>query len=259
MKHERSPIIGGGAELALPLDNEWRLMNEALERLGLTEEKSQPRKPGRLVVALDLTGSREPTLKQARVATAGMFEAIKSVGAIEVQLAYYRGANECRSTRWHDNPARLSETMQKLACETGQTQIARILNLVLAEKQPVAGVVFVGDHCEEEPSGLISLATKLRRRSTPLFVFHECADNNQPSLNAKPVFKAMAEASGGVYVEFKPDSGAVLREVLSSVAAFSAAGIEGVNQIEAPRTPEARQLRRQLMLGPGTDNGEKGN
>jgi hypothetical protein len=60
----------------------------------------------------------------------------------------------------------------------------------------------------------------------------------------------MAETSGGIYDEFKPDSGAVLREMLLNVA-FSAAGAEGVRQVPSPKTSEARQLRRRLLLGPG--------
>jgi len=114
----------------------------------------------------------------------------------------------------------------------------------------VSGVVFVGDHCEEKPGELLALAATLGQRSMPLFVFHECADHDRGSLHAKPVFKRMAEASGGVYVEFKPDSGAVLREILSSVAAFTAEGHEGVKQVGRAATPEGRQLQGRLLVGP---------
>src|ERR1700723_1052762 len=76
------------------LTPERRLMNEALARLGTAEMKKTsppargqagggdpaglaPRKAGRLMVALDLTGSREHSLHQARIATGAMFDAIK--------------------------------------------------------------------------------------------------------------------------------------------------------------------------------------
>jgi hypothetical protein len=68
-------------------------------------------------------------------------------------------------------------------------------------------------------------------------------------LKAKPIFKRLAEQGGGVYVEFKPDSGTVLKELLSGVAAFSTAGVEGIERMEMPTTSEARQLRRRLLLG----------
>ena len=84
-------------------------------------------------------------------------------------------------------------------------------------------------------------------------MFHECSDRDDRSLKAKPLFKRMAEASGGVYVEFKPDSSEILREMLSSVAAFSADGVKGVERLGAPKTPEARKLQGRLLLGSGGD------
>ena len=232
------------------LDIERQLMQEALARLGPHESETRLR--GRLIFALDLTGSREHSLREARIATAGMFEAIKGFGRIAVKLVYYRGEKECRATGWHDDPDVLSSSMRRLSCKTGNTQIARLLRMACAAEETLAGVVFVGDHCEEDASELVELAKALRGKTTPLFVFHECADHDQHSLNARRVFERMAEASGGVYVEFKPDSGAVLRELLSTIAAFAAAGTEGVRQAALPETTEARQLQGQLLrLGTG--------
>jgi hypothetical protein len=239
-------------QAARSLDDEWDLMSKALAKVGMGERATPlpARRSGRLIVALDLTASREASLKHARIATAAMFDAIKTLGAIQMQLVYYRGLKECRASKWHNDPGVLSDAMRKLSCETGTTQIARTLRLALAEKQKVSGVVFVGDHCEENADELIGLAKELRKRSMPLFIFHECADWDQNSLQAKPVFKGMAEASGGIYSEFKPDSGAVLREVLSSVAAFSTAGHEGLKQVAPPVTAEGRLLQKNLLLLP---------
>jgi hypothetical protein len=233
---------------------ERQRMNEALARLGGTEIKETRR--GRLIVALDLTGSREHSLKQARIATAAMFDTIKALGAVAVMLAYYRG-KDCRASRWHNDPDILSQSIRTLSCEAGETQIARVLRLALAEKETISGLVFIGDQCEDDPRELCELAASLGRRSLPLFVFHECADGDELSLKAKPVFKRMAELSGGVYCEFKPDSGAVLREMLASVGALAAAGAKGVRQIATPKTPEARQLQARLLLGPGGAESER--
>jgi hypothetical protein len=232
------------------LDREWRLMNTALERLGgggiVTPVPAKG--SGRLIVALDLSGSRAESLKQARKATAAMFEAIKAIGAVSVRLVYYRGLRECRASKWHDNPHALSESMLRLSCESGLTQIARTLRVALTEKENLSGMVFVGDHCEEEPYELEDLAEKLGRKSVPLFVFHECADRNEQSLHAKPIFMRMAKLSGGVYTEFRPDSGAILRELLTTLAVFSAAGVEGLKGTGQPDTPEARRLRGSLLM-----------
>jgi hypothetical protein len=249
------------------LSIERQRMNEALARLGTAEMKETrrgdytsamtSRKAGRLMVALDLTGSREHSLHQARIATGAMFDAIKTLGAVAVKLVYYRGSDECRATSWHSDPDILGASMRRLSCEVGYTQIARVLRLALAEGESLSGLVFVGDHCEDDPGELRELAAKLGRRSVPLFVFHECADDNGRSIEAKPVFKAMAEASGGVYVEFKPDSGAVLRELIESVGAHAAAGVEGVRRVALPKTPEARQLQGKMLLLLGAPAREK--
>ena len=228
-------------------------MLEALARLGETEAAPPAAitRTGRLIFGLDLTQSREHSLGEARVATAAMFDAIKAIGRVALKLVYYRGT-DMQSTQWQFDPGALSGYMCRLSCESGYTQIAGFLRLVLEEREELSGVVFVGDDCEEDPEELAGLARKLGEKKVPLFVFHECADNNAHSLTAKPVFKRMAQASGGAYVEFKPDSGEVLRELLSSVAAFSAGGAQGVRRMALPQTTEARQLQgRLLLLGSG--------
>jgi hypothetical protein len=231
------------------LDDEWRLMNAALDRLGQVEarEQSPARHGGRLIFGLDLTGSREASLRHARIATAAMFDTIEAVGAVAVKLVYYRGA-ECRAGAWHDDPGVVSKAMLRLSCKSGGTQIRKVLRFALDEEERLSGLVFIGDHCEEDADELAALAQKLGARKVPIFVFHEVADHDARSLDARPVFERMAEFSGGVYTEFKPDSGVILRELLATVAAFSAGGHEGLKQVGQPLTPEARQLRGSLLL-----------
>jgi len=242
------------------LEAERRLMNEALKRLGRNRLQSgaesrplERRAAARLIFGLDLTQSREASLAQARIATAAMFGAIRAIGRIAMKLVYYRGTQECRESQWCADAEILCRSMLGLSCEAGATQIARLLRRVLAMEETLSGVVFVGDHCEDNADELVALGQKLRDRAIPLFVFHECADHDQRSLEAKPLFRRIAELSGGVYVEFKPDSGEVLRELLSGVAAFSAAGAKGVERLALPRTTEARDLRGRLLLGPAGD------
>jgi uncharacterized protein with GYD domain len=237
----------GEAGLVKSLNEEWRLMNEALERLGQANKRNTG---GRLIVALDLTSSRADSLKQAQKATAAMFDAIKAVGSVAVKLIYYRGNHECKAGAWQDDASVVSRAMLGLSCKAGNTQIARVLKLALAERERVSGVVFIGDHSEDDADELLHLAATLGERSLPLFIFHEIVDHDDRALGARPVFERMAGVSGGVYAEFRPDSGAVLRELLSTVAAFSAAGHEGVKQVAQPVTAAARQLRGSLLMLP---------
>lgn len=217
-------------------------MNEALEGLGSGGVAPRPARIAHLVFILDLTGSREPRLRHARKATAEMFEAVKKIGSVMLKLIYYRGCRELRSTDWESSADVVSRAMQKLSTCTGKTQIARALRVVMEkETEPFSGVVFIGGHCEDNPGELRELAGEFRRKGIPIYVFHECADGDDTALAAQPMFHHLATASRGVYSEFAPEkSSAVLRELLSTVAAFSAAGVEGVWQIGSAETPEAR-------------------
>ena len=148
-KTRRAPITPSDAG---SLDAQWAAVNAALERLGLAKLQSA-HVVGRLLVALDLTASRAESLKQARVATARMFAAIKAVGKVAVKMLYFRG-DECRATAWHDDADKISGAMLSLSCKTGNTQICRVLKLALAEKEKLSGVVLVGDHSEDNPDEL---------------------------------------------------------------------------------------------------------
>jgi hypothetical protein len=242
------------------LTNDRERITSALARLGSEQVQMTQRdahaskaaaKPGRLVFILDLTGSREWGLQQARAATAIMFKEVKQIGSISVKLIYFR-ARECKSSRWETDPEVVSRTMQSLSCRSGYTQIARALRCVLKEeREPVSGVVFIGDSCEEDGDELAGLAAALGEKHVPIFVFHEIPAGTDGWPSVKAVFELMAEASGGHYSVFEPESAAQLRELLSTVAAFSTAGIEGVKQMEPARTEQGRQLQGRLLLGPG--------
>jgi len=235
------------------LNAERELLRNALADLDHVERViAEKREHGRIVFALDLTASRESTLNQARIATAGMFDAIKAVGKVALRLVYYRGTSECRASSWHSDPDALCQSMLRLTCESGSTQIGRVLRMVLGEEERISAVVFVGDHCEENAAGLETLAKALGENAIPVFVFHECADDNDRALAAKPLFKRLTQASGGLYLELKKDSGAALREALSTIAAFTAGGAEGLTRIALPTSSEVRKLRQSLMLTSGS-------
>lgn len=93
------------------------------------------------------------------------------------------------------------------------------------------------------------------------------SDTDADSLQAKAVFKRLAALSNGVYSEFRSDSGSVVRELLASVAAFSAMGREGLKQVGQPLTAEGRHLQNslsqlpepkplKLLSGPGSGTGK---
>ena len=60
---------------------------------------------GRLVFAMDATMSRQPTWDMALALQTEMFDVVRDIGGLDVQLVYFRGAGECRASRWVADPA----------------------------------------------------------------------------------------------------------------------------------------------------------
>lgn len=229
---------------------ERQRMQQALARLETVSlSRTVNREPAAsLAFILDLTASRDETLPLAREATTGMFGAVKEIGEIAVKMFYFRGYNECKAGRWEDDPEVVSRSMQRLSCSGGNTQIVRALNSVLADARKPSAVVYIGDHCEDDPTKITALALEFGERRIPVFVFHECRDGDRKCQKAQPTFRRLAELSGGAYSEFRLDSGDAMRELLANVAAFSAAGAEGLKQVPAPQTSAGRQLQERLLL-----------
>jgi hypothetical protein len=130
---------------------------------------------GRLIFALDATMSRQPTWDLACSLQARMFEVAATSGGLAVQLVYFRGLAECRASGWIGEPQRLTGVMSRIACEGGQTQIARVLKHVRDEARsvPVRAFVFVGDAMEEDVDALAALAGELGLRGIRGFLFQE--------------------------------------------------------------------------------------
>jgi hypothetical protein len=186
---------------------------------------------GRLIFALDATASRAPTWELASTLQAEMFR--EAVG-LELQLAYYRGPRECRTSPWTKEPAKLMSWMQKIKCESGATQIERILDHAAKGKAPL---VFIGDAMEENSDILVGKASKL---SAPAFMFQEGDD---PLV--EHAFRDIARASGGVHARFNSGSAKQLGELLKAVAAYAAGGVTALKG----RKDEASRLLIAQMKG----------
>lgn len=76
---------------------------------------------GRLIFALDATASRQPSWDVACHTQGAMFEAVASLGGLDVQLVFYRGFSECRSSRWVNSAADLHPLMRSVSCVGGNT------------------------------------------------------------------------------------------------------------------------------------------
>lgn len=198
---------------------------------------------GRLIFAMDATMSRQPTWDMALSLQAGMFEAVSAVGGLEVQLVFFRGANECKASRWTSDAPGLARLMSGVACRGGYTQICRVLKHAAQEtqQQKVDAVVYVGDAAEEAIDALAGEAAPLAMLGVPLFLFQEGDDPK-----ARTAFTELARLTGGATCRFGPGAAGELAALLEAVARFAQGGRIALEALADRLQPAARLLLDQL-------------
>ena len=176
---------------------------------------------GRLVFAMDATASREPSWDRACHLQAQMFSETDTLGGLEVQLVFYRGFGECKSSPWVNSADDLVRRMVRVRCLGGHTQIGRVLKHAIKEtgKKRVHALVFVGDAMEEDVDRLCHHAGKLGLLGVPAFMFQE---GSEPV--AMGAFRQIARLTNGAYCSFDSSSASQLRELLGAVAVYAAGG-----------------------------------
>lgn len=199
---------------------------------------------GRLVFAMDATMSREPTWDMALGLQADMFKAVKEVGGLDVQLVYFRGAGECRASKWVSDPDALARLMTTVTCMGGYTQIAKVLSHARqeTEKKRVNALVYVGDAMEEEIDELAGRAGELALHGVPVFLFQEGAD-----AKVTRAFEEIARLTKGATCRFDAGSAAQLRELLSAVAVYAAGGRKALEQLGSRTGGRGAQLLLEQM------------
>jgi hypothetical protein len=200
-------------------------------------------KRGRLIFALDATMSRQPTWDTACKLQGEMFRETAAVGGLEVQLAYFRGLNECRVSRWVSDGAGLGDLMGRISCQGGHTQIRKILSHARAEhaKGKVAALVYVGDAMEEPIDDLAASAGELGLLGMPAFVFQEGHDQI-----AEQAFREMARLTRGAYCRFDLSAAHELAELLRAAAVYAAGGVKALADLSARRSAGAQKLLAQM-------------
>lgn len=189
---------------------------------------NQPRKdpaagtgPGRLLFALDATMSRQPTWDLACQLQGEMFEAVRGIDRLDVQLLYFRGFGECRASQWVSDAGALSRLMAGLACRGGHTQIGKVFSHARRahQSQKLNAVVYVGDAMEEDVDGLAQKAGALGLLGCPIFLFQEGRDQT-----AERAFREFARLSKGAYARFDTAAPGELAALLRAVATFATGG-----------------------------------
>jgi hypothetical protein len=212
---------------------------EAAKQVPATSETGR----GRLIFALDVTMSRQPTWDLAQSLQAKMFQVASGLGGLDVQLVYFRGLSECRASNFVSGGRGLAELMSRIAVRGGQTQIRKVLAHARneAKRAKVGALVYVGDAMEENPDALAALAGELALHGVKAFMFQEGHD---PA--AKRTFSEIARLTGGAYTAFDSGASARLEALLRAAAAYAAGGRAALAR-EAASDSTARLLLSQMQ------------
>jgi hypothetical protein len=199
---------------------------------------------GRIAFIIDATGSREHAWDVAAQLQAEMFNEAAKLGGLEMQVTYFRGLDEVRSSDWTGDARELQHFMGRIRCDHGHTKYARALAHVRGEhrRQAISAVVLIGDMLEEAPQTLYDSVAGL---GVPCFCFQEGSD---PQLREGfkelwQAFREVARLTKGAYHAFDAGSIAQLRELLQAVAHYAAGGLTALADL---RTPSARRLSAQM-------------
>jgi hypothetical protein len=170
---------------------------------------------------MDATMSRQPTWDLALGIQADMFRAVKAIGGLDVQLVYFRGAGECRASKWVSDPETLARLMSTVGCQGGYTQIGKVISHIRreTERRRVNAAVYVGDAMEENIDDLCGRAGELALLGVPLFLFQEGRD---PA--TERAYRELARLTRGAWCRFDVGSAQQLRDLLSAVAVYAAGG-----------------------------------
>jgi hypothetical protein len=189
----------------------------AIDRLPATKRGAR----GRLLFTMDATASREPTWDHACGIQGEMFVATDALGGLDVRLAFYRGFDEFKVSRWTSDGRELARLMTSVRCLAGRTQIRRVLAYAAEQRREsrMDAVVFVGDCCEEDVDKVGHEAGQLGLLGLPVFVFQEGDDRT-----ASRLFPQIAKLTRGAYCKFDRNSPEQLKRLLGAVAAYAAGG-----------------------------------
>jgi hypothetical protein len=198
---------------------------------------------GRLIFAMDATMSRQPAWDRALQIQAEMFAETAKVGGLDVQLVYFRGFGECRSSKWVSDPTALARLMTGMECRGGHTQIGKVLAHIRKEaaQRKVNAVVYVGDCMEESIDQLCARAGEIGILGVPIFMFQ---DGREPV--AEQAFREIARLTKGAYCRFDHGSARQLRELLAAVAVYAAGGRQALADLSRGKGGEATLLLEQL-------------
>ena len=232
-----------GADKDLPQKSSRAAIDAFVKKVRSAPAVKSAGERGRLIFAMDATASREPSWDRACQIQGEMFSETAALGGLDIQLCYYRGYGEFEASPWLSSADALLQRMTSVSCRGGYTQIEKVLRQAIEQtkQKKVQALVFVGDCMEEDVDHLCHLAGELGVLGVPAFMFHEGAE---PA--AQRAFQEIARLTRGAYCAFDASSAGQLRDLLSAVAVYAAAGQKALRDFSRDRSEVVRQLTHQL-------------
>lgn len=232
-----------GADKDLPQKSSRAAIDAFVKKVRSAPAIKPAGEKGRLIFAMDATASREPSWDRACQIQGEMFSETAALGGLDIQLCYYRGYGEFEASSWLSSADALLQRMTSVSCRGGYTQIEKVLRQAIEQtkQKKVQALVFVGDCMEEDVDHLCHLAGELGVLGVPAFMFHEGAEPV-----ARRAFQEIARLTRGAYCAFDASSAGQLRDLLSAVAVYAAAGQKALRDFSRDRSEVVRQLTHQL-------------
>ena len=172
-----------------------------------------------------------------------MFEAAADVGGLDVQLVYFRGQGECRSSRFVSQGEGLAELMRGISVRGGMTQWRARARPRARRGEGGAGRR-AGLRRRRDGGGYRGARwvwpASWRSRGVKAFMFQEGDDKR-----AQTAFQEIARLTGGAYGAFDAGAAARLATLLRAAAAYAAGGREALAAFAA-READARPLLQQM-------------
>ncbi|HJQ60216.1 MAG TPA: VWA domain-containing protein [Vineibacter sp.] len=194
---------------------------------------------GRLLFCMDATASRQPAWDRAAKIQGEMFVAAEQLGGLDVRLAFYRGFDDFKASKWTSDGLELARLMARVECLAGNTQIGRVFGFAAEEtrRRKLNALVFVGDCFEEDFDQVGALAGQLGLLGVPAFLFQEGGN-----LAATRAFAQFAKLTHGRHCRFDLTSPDELRRLLGAVAAYAAGGAHAMADYVQLHRVEALRL-----------------
>jgi len=171
---------------------------------------------GRLVFAVDATGSRAAAWDAAKGLTDTLLSALP--GELEVALAVHGGGRVHTFTPFVSDAGELRDLAAGVRCQAGNTRLVEILERVARMDDDVGVVLYIGDAFEESETVARRVADALNTRETRVIILHD-----GPPL---AVFGDIADRTGGALLPFDMSALEALGELLEAVAVLAVGDIE---------------------------------